>query len=105
MNIPDLLRTARRLLGLRSPSESVRWARLGESMMQAMAAGFERSSARHAELVASGMTHEEAQAVLWREMVQEPGFAESMAHAGLVARRSFWTLYEDDEDGDGAAGG
>jgi len=62
-----------------------------------MADGIEKSAVRRAELIASGLTPEEAQAALWRELVTDPGFRESMAYAEGVARRSFWTLYEAEE--------
>lgn len=96
-----------RLLGVRSPSEwcptgggrAVRWADLGEAVARGWAEGIEKTSARRAELLASGMTPDEAQAVLWRELALDPGFPVMLARAETVARRSLWSLYEDEEEG------
>lgn len=94
-----------RLLGLRSPSEpapagkseSERWADLGAAMTQGIVAGIEQGSARRADLIASGLTPEEAQALLLREVVldADPAF---LAYCEGVVRRSFGTLYEDDKE-------
>jgi hypothetical protein len=94
------------MLGIRSPSEWLptgegtweRWADIGASMAEGMKAGMEQSAARRAELLASGMTIEEAQAVMYREMVEDPGFAAMMEYSRGVVMRSFGTLYEDDDE-------
>ena len=91
--LPLLQRFRRRLF----PSTSKDWAEFGERLIDSMKQGIGKSEARRAELLASGMTVEEAHAVMWREMVTDPGFPAMMAHAEGVARRSFSTLYEDDE--------
>lgn len=71
---------------------------LGSQMIESMQRGFEQAEAREAELIASGMTLEEAGTVMLRELFADPGFHEAMAYAEGVARRSFPTLYEYDED-------
>ena len=83
-----------RLLGARSPSESERWAALGAEMTQAIVRGMEQSDARRAGLVASGLTPEEAQAVMVRELIlnTHPAF---LAHTELIVMRSFGSLYDD----------
>jgi hypothetical protein len=88
-------RLVMRLFGVRSPSESARWAAIGTSMIKGMQCGMEQSAARRAELLASGLTPEEAQAVLLRELVLNADPA-MLAHAELVAKRLFGTLYEDE---------
>lgn len=56
----------------------------------------DKAEARRAELLASGLTPEEAQAVMWREMLADPGFQVMLAYAEGVVMRSFGTLYEDE---------
>lgn len=90
----SLLKRLRRRL---RPSQSKAWAEVGERLIDSMKRGIDETEARRAELLASGMTAEEAQAELLREMFADPGFPAMMAHAEGVARRSFPTLYEDDE--------
>jgi hypothetical protein len=107
MKTGTVLRKLRGLLGLRSPSEWVpvapgkweRWEDLGAAIAEGMARGFEQVDARRAELIASGMTPEEAQAVLLREVVLNADPA-MLAYSEGVVRRSFWSLYDDEENGD-----
>jgi hypothetical protein len=87
----------RRLRRRLRPSPSQAWAEVGERLIDSMKQGIDETEARRAELLASGLTAEEAHAVMWREMITAPGFPAMMAHAEGVARRSFPTLYEDDE--------
>jgi len=94
------MRLVRRLLHrtrLR-PSPSIAWYAAGQRLAADMKRGIEQAEARRAELLASGMTPEEAQAVMVREMFADPGFAAAMAHAEGVVMRSFGMLYEDDDD-------
>lgn len=78
-------------------SPSVALADTGRAMAADWARGFEQSDRRRAELLASGLTADEAHVVLLREAVFETDPA-VFAYAEGVARRAFWTLYEDDED-------
>lgn len=75
---------------IQSASESERWARLGASIAEGFAQGIEKG-ARETE----GMTWEERVRYLLANTSPE-----AIAHAELVARRSFSALYED-EGGDG----
>lgn len=101
-------RLIRRLFGVRSPSEWVpigggearRWADLGAAMVEGMRSGMEQAAARRAGLIASGLTAEEAQAVMLREMVLGPGFTEMMEYSRGVVMRSFPGIYDDEEDGE-----
>lgn len=79
------------------PVPSQVWAEIGEHLIESMRRGIDKTEARRAELIAAGLTAEEAHAVLWRELVTDPGFPAMMAHAEGVARRSFPEIYEDDE--------
>ena len=79
-------------------SPSIAWTDAGQRMIADMKRGMDKSDARRAELLASGMTPEEVQAVMIREMFADPGFPAAMAHAEGVVRRSFGTLYEDDDE-------
>ena len=92
-----MFRKLRGLLGRRSPSESERWAAAGAAMIEGMKRGFDQGDARRAELLASGMTQEQVQAVLLQEVVlnTDPAF---LAYCEGVTRRSFWPLYEDDKE-------
>lgn len=99
-----LRRKLLRLLGVRSPSEWVptpagweRWEDISAAVTEGLAAGIRQASARRAELLASGMTPDEAQAALLRELVLETDPA-AFAYAEGVTRRSFPGLYEDDEE-------
>jgi hypothetical protein len=92
--------TLRRLLHrLRlHPSPSVAWADAGQRFAADLKRGMDKAGARRAELLASGLTPEEAQAVMWREMVEDPGFPALLAYTEGVVMRSFGTLYEDEGD-------
>jgi hypothetical protein len=101
-----LRRLAGRLFGIRSPTgkgTAERWADLGASMIEGMKTGMEQAEARQAELLASGMTPEEVRAVMYREMVEDPGFKEMLEYSRGVVMRSFGTLYEG-EDAEGGSG-
>lgn len=95
-----------RLFGVCSPSEPwvtplgtvTCWEDLGRLLSEGMARGAGQVDARRADLLVSGMTPEEAQAVLMREFVLNADPA-MLAYSEGVVRRSFWTLYEDDEEG------
>lgn len=87
-----------RVLSRLRPSPSRDAAAFGHWLIGEMKRGIEATEARRAELLASGMSPEEARAVLWREMYTDPGFPAFLAHAEGVAKRSFRTLYEDDEE-------
>jgi len=96
-----MFRRLARLFGYRSPSESARWTQFGTAMAEGMKRGIEQSDAHRAELIASGLTPEEAQLALMRELILDdsPEMLAMLAHAEGVARRSFPALYEDDEEG------
>lgn len=100
-----LARLLRRLLGIRSPSEwvfvdgiPVRVKGFQARMVEGFRLGIEQANARRAELLASGMTPEEAQAVLVREMLSDPGLPALLDYSRGVVMRSFGTLYEDDDE-------
>lgn len=90
--------TLRRLLyRLRlRPSPSIAWADAGKRFAADMKRGMDKSAARRAELLASGLTPEEAQAVMMRELFADPATAVMLARAEGIVMRSFGTLYEDD---------
>jgi hypothetical protein len=100
-------RLIRRLLGVRSPSEWVptgggeaaRWADIGASMIEGMQRGMELAEAERAALIASGMTPEEAQAVMLRDLVlnTDPVMLE---YSRGVVMRSFPGIYDDEEGGE-----
>jgi hypothetical protein len=95
-----------RLLGVRSPSEQVplgdgewaRWTALSTAVTEGLATGIRKASARRAELAATGMTGEQILATMLQEQASDPEFHKMLAYSEGVARLSFWTLYEDDEE-------
>lgn len=81
-------------------SPSIACAHAGQRFVADIKRGMDQADARAAELLASGLTPEELRAVMWQEMLADPGFQAMLAHAEGVARRSFPTLYEDDDEGE-----
>lgn len=99
-----LLRLLRFLRLRRSPSRGM--MRAGREFISVMQRGIEQSDARRAELLASGLSPEEAQAVMLRELLDwDAAHPEFMEHTHRIVMRSFGTLYEDDDEPGSLQGG
>lgn len=74
-------------------SPSAQWMLAGEVLTGLIVTGFEQGARDAAQWRAEGLSEEE---ILARAMASVT--PEFLAYAEGVAKRSFWSLYEDDED-------